>query len=367
MKNRKMNIFQTVLFAGLILGISLCCWLKSPTEYSESERRNLDQLPELSISTLTSGRFMTGFEDYTLDQFPHRDGFRKLKAAINLYIFGKLDNNKYYITDEVYIGKIEYPMKENMLLSAAKKFRYIYQSYLKDNNTNVFLSVIPDKNAFMAGENGKLVMNYTDFFRIMKENCEFAEYIDISDLLSLDDYYATDTHWRQESIKNIADRIAENLGVVLVNDYEEKTLDKDFYGVYYGQSGFSAKPDRIKYLTNDAIENCIVYNLENNTQMTMYDMQKAYGNDPYEMFLSGSVSLIRIENPNATTDKELVVFRDSFGSSLVPLLSTGYKSITIVDIRYLSSAVLGKYIDFANKDVLFIYSTLVLNNSVALK
>lgn len=367
MKNKKMNVFQTVLFAALILAVSLWCWFKPPTEYSESERRNLDQLPELSFNSLTSGAFMAGFEDYTLDQFPIRDEFRKIKALTNLYVFGKLDNNKYYTTDKGYIGKIEYPLKKDSLDLAAKKFRYIYESYLKENNTNVFVSVIPDKNAFMAGENGKLVMNYDDFYRIMKENCEFAEYIDISGLLSLDDYYATDTHWRQEKITDVADKIAEKLGVVLVNDYEENTLDKDFYGVYYGQSGLSAEPDVLKYLTNETMDSCIVYNLENNTQMSMYDMKKAYGNDPYEIFLSGSLSLIKIENPNATTDKELVVFRDSFGSSIVPLLSSGYKSITVVDIRYISSVVLGKHIDFANKDVLFLYSTLVLNNSVTLK
>ena len=38
--------------------------------------------------------------------------------------------------------------------------------------------------------------------------------------------------------------------------------------------------------------------------MSVYDMQKAYGKDPYEMFLSGSLSLITIENPHAQTDKE---------------------------------------------------------------
>ena len=85
------------------------------------------------------------------------------------------------------------------------------------------------------------------------------------------------------------------------------------------------------------------------------------------MFLSGSLSLITIENPNATTDKELVIFRDSFGSSIAPLLVEGYAKITLVDIRYITSDLVGRFIDFENQDVLFLYSTLVLNNSVTLK
>ena len=110
--------------------------------------------------------------------------------------------------------------------------------------------------------------------------------------------------------------------------------------------------------------------------MSIYDMEKAYGKDPYEMYLGGSLSLITIDNPNATTDKELIIFRDSFGSSLSPPLIEGYARITVVDIRYVMSSMLGafvdmrtgeKVLDFKNADVLFLYSTLVLNNSSTIK
>ncbi len=363
---KKMNVIQTALFVVVLFGLSFWCWFKPSTDFSESERRNLDKLPEISLSSITSGNFMTSFEDYTLDQFPMRDSFRSLKALSNFYVFGRLDNNDIYITDDGVIGKLEYPLKEDSIVSASNKFRYIFDKYLNENN-NVYLSIIPDKNAFIAEENGKLLMDYIEFYSLMKNNCDFAKYIDISDLLSIEDYYMTDTHWKQEKIRDVANRLAENIGVVLVDEYEEKTLDKDFYGVYYGQSALNLKPDVLKYLTNDILEQCTVYDHQNNKKMTMYDMEKAYGKDPYEMFLSGSLSLITIENPKATSDKEIVVFRDSFGSSLVPLLCSGFKSITVVDIRYVSSVVLDKYIDFENKDVLFIYSTLVLNNSSMLK
>ena len=62
-----------------------------------------------------------------------------------------------------------------------------------------------------------------------------------------------------------------------------------------------------------------------------------------------------------------MIFRDSFGSAIAPLLVQGYKTVTLVDVRYISTSQLGAYADFAGKDVLFLYSTLVLNNSTALK
>lgn len=81
------------------------------------------------------------------------------------------------------------------------------------------------------------------------------------------------------------------------------------------------------------------------------------------MFLGGSKSLLTIENPCASGNRELILFRDSFGSSLAPLLAEGYARVTLVDIRYISPALLSRYVDFHGKDVLFLYSTSVLNHS----
>ena len=52
---------------------------------------------------------------------------------------------------------------------------------------------------------------------------------------------------------------------------------------------------------------------------------------------------------------------------MVPLLAQDYETITLVDIRYMNAAVLGNFMDFHGQDVLFLYSTLVLNNSETIK
>ncbi|MGL6216636.1 MAG: DHHW family protein, partial [Lacrimispora sphenoides] len=74
-----------------------------------------------------------------------------------------------------------------------------------------------------------------------------------------------------------------------------------------------------------------------------------------------------ITNPNVKNGKELVIFRDSFGSSLAPLLLDGYSKVTMVDIRYIASDLVGDYITFDDQDVLFVYSTSVLNSSAMFK
>ena len=165
----------------------------------------------------------------------------------------------------------------------------------------------------------------------------------------------------------MARHLAGAMGVNPASEYEIKELENPFYGVYYGQLALHGQPDTLYYLDNDVLENCIVYDYENRAENKIYDMEKTTGNDMYEIFLGGSKSLISIENPNAKTDRELVMFRDSFGSSIAPLLAEDYAKITLVDIRYLPVERIGNYINFKDQDVLFLYSTSVLNHSETLK
>ena len=155
----------------------------------------------------------------------------------------------------------------------------------------------------------------------------------------------------------------------LESAYTANLLEHPFYGVYYGQAALPMEPDQIHYLTSELLDQCVVtgYDTGVPVEIPMYDMEKAVGKDPYEMFLSGTRAILTVENPHAETEKELIVFRDSFGSSLVPLLMKGYKKITVLDIRYVNSAMLGQYVEFGNQDVLFLYSTMLLNNSLAFK
>ena len=355
-----------LLLAVLFLGFSVICWVKPADEYSSSERRKLSQFPKLTWDTIADGKFMTEFEEYTLDQFPLRDGFRNLKAWVSQNLLRKADNNDIYVADG-YAVKMEYPLKEESIKNAGMRFRKLYEKYLKDSGGNIYLSLIPDKNYFLAESSHHLSMDYEKFFSMMREEMPYAQYIDITQLLNEQDYYKTDVHWRQENIVDAAEKIAGEMGITLSGEYEVKTLEEDFYGVYFGQSALNLPGESLSYLTNDQIEQCEVFNYENNEKTGVYDLKKAEGDDLYEIFLSGPVSLLKIENPNAITEKELIVLRDSFGSSLVPLLAEGYRSVTLIDIRYMQSDFLSNFVDFTGKDVLFLYSSIVLNNSETFK
>ena len=334
-------------------------------QISITERRKLEQFPEITVDKVLSGDASEEFEEYAIDQFVGRDFFRSLKSFFNINVLQYKDKNKLFIKDNA-IYKIEYPLNEENIKKSANKINDIYQTYLKGMNT--YYAIIPDKNYYLTGKE-YLKMDYEQLRNVMKETVTDIQYIDIWDSLTLDDYYRTDTHWKQENLGKVVRKIQKEMGVSGIDknieaeyEIEEKG---DFYGVYYGQLGLNIEPDKISILTNETIENCTTYNFETKKTGTIYDEEKfAKSADKYDVYLSGATYLMTEENPNANTDKELILFRDSYGSSIAPLLIENYSKITLVDVRYISSKLLGDYIEFDNQDVLFLYSSLVLAQNI---
>ena len=141
--------------------------------------------------------------------------------------------------------------------------------------------------------------------------------IEIADLLKLEDFTILTLIETTKSRKDYS-KICESMNFKISTSFVEKSLNVNFYGVYVGQSALNFPAEKINYLTNKVIENAKVSYLTDNgyIQKEMYDFNKAYGKDGYQFFLSGNQAIITIENETCETNKELIIFRDSFGSSL---------------------------------------------------
>lgn len=363
--NGKIRAVGAIALAVLWLGLSLFAWFRPADESSDAERRPLAQMPQITGESLLNGKFMTDFEDYTLDQFPLRDGFRQLKSLFHYYVMQQKDNNEIYIADG-YAAEMEYPLDETSVKHALQQFQKVYDKFLKDTGSTVFTAVIPDKSYYLAQENGYLFMDYEKLFAAVREGMPWATHVELTDCLSKEDYYFTDTHWRQEKIIPVAQKLAQAMGVTRpqLSDFTSVPLEKPFYGVYYGQAALPMEPETLYMLQNALLEDCTVYNHETGKTTGVYDMEKQNAKDPYDVFMSGAQSLLTVTNPNAGTDRELIVFRDSFASSLMPLLLQDYAKVTLIDIRYIQPEFLDRFVEFKGQDVLFLYSTLVLNKNL---
>lgn len=354
-------------FGCCIAGCMLFLVFGNKETSSVSERRKLAEFPKLSWETIQDHSYMDDLEAYFLDHFPLRDGFRRMKAYFAYDVLGQLENNDIYMSDG-YAGKLEYPLKEASVTKAAEKMQAIKAQYFP--NGEVYYAIVPDKNFFLAKQNGYPSMDYDRLETIMQEQLTDMSYIELWDTLLIEDYYTTDTHWRQECLEATVARIGENMGFsqYLTSEYEKQVIP-EFYGVYYGQSALPLSSEPLYFLTNEVTEAATQWSLETNQTKPVYVSEEEAGFDKYNMFLSGAQALLKIESPMAKTDNRLIMFRDSFGSSITPLLLEAYKEIILIDTRYISASLLGDYVDFQAPDtqILFLYNTLLLNNSSMLR
>ncbi|MCQ2523370.1 MAG: hypothetical protein MJ123_03445 [Lachnospiraceae bacterium] len=359
--DKRRSIINVAVVATGFFSIVLACFLAKESDFSLSEKRKLATKPVISAESLLNRRFMKDFESYTQDQFPFREGFRKLAALYSCYLAGRTDNHDIFVVDQK-AYKLDYKLNDLTIINNTHKFEYVYDQYIKDTKDRVFFSIIYDKNYYLDANLGYPRLDYEKLTGLCRESMPFAEYIDISDTLDSDCFYNTDPHWRQEKIKSAAQRISEGLGFKLENEYEIKKLDVDYLGTYAGQSALPLRTESILYIENDMLSNCQVTNYETNTVQGIYDLKRGNGRDPYEFFLSGPVSLLKIDNPMGPSDKKLIIFRDSYASAVAPYLLESYSQVVLIDIRYIAMQLIGKFVDFNNSDVLFLYSSSVLNS-----
>ena len=360
MNDKIKDIVVTLVFLITIISLFLINVIKEDTDISVAERRKLATMPELTTKSLFDGTYFKKFDSYVTDQFVERDAFRKIKIDIELSTKGEYNN--LYLYDDYIIEEI-FPLNSNSINNLTNKINYIKDTYLNDNS-NIYYTIIPDKNYFV--NNGNLKLNYNKLQDMMKNNLSNINYINIFDKLKLDNYYKTDTHWKQEDLFDVANTIANQMNFDITNNNVVNTVT-NFKGSYAGRLSVTKDIDTIKTMSNTSILNSSVYNYETKKYTDIYDYTKINSLDKYDIYLSGAVPIIDIINNNSSSDKELIVFRDSYGSSLIPLLLEGYKKITVIDIRYISSKILNKYIDFNDQDVLFMYSILTINNSFSIR
>jgi len=364
-----LTAFTFIIILGVLFIGNL---IYTPPEISLTERRTLAKRPDLTFKTIENKKFMTGFEDYALDSFIGRDIFRNIKAFTLFNVFLQTDNNGLYHIN----GNIAKTEKLNITsVDLAGKYIEKLINDLKKNHQNLkfYYSVIPDKGYYLLQKTDYRSIDYEKIEQLLSAQINSARYIDIKNSLNADDYYKTDIHWDQSQLFELVDTLKNemNFSNISSENFNSNILT-GFKGTFLNQIALPLKSENLTYLTSSYTDNAIVHIQNGMTAemelKKMYDPEAFDGVDPYDIFLSGPQTIITIENPLAQTERELYIFRDSFGSSLAPILTSAYKRIVLIDLRYIPNTFLEQFIDFKDdSDVLFLYSMQILNNPSVLQ
>ena len=337
------SLLTSAAFALLIGGVFFLNLFLPKPEILQSERRKPASWPKFSVSSLLSSEFMEGFAKYASDNFMFREQLRTIRAGFVFDVFLQTDKSGLYQDNAAGAGKFE-KIDESSLRKAGEKIQKLCELFPE---LDIYYSFVPDKSVYAD--------RYYPGFEpekagsVLAESLVGLEFIDLSGVLSADDFYSTDLHWDQTKIVGVAKSLGLAMGFSdrLETKFETHTAGS-FQGAYTGQLALPRLPDELKYLSNDILDKTVVSYFNPAAggwePGPMYDLAAASGRDPYDLFLKGVQPLVTIENPNAKTDRQLYLFRDSFGSSLAPLLSSAYAKITVIDMRYIDSRLLEEYV-----------------------
>ena len=324
-----------------------------------SERRMPARFPDFDADSVFSGTFMSKFEDYTADRFVFRDFFRGIRSFIVFDVFMQTDKSGIYRSGEVGIGEFKLPDSVALRLST-ERIKKAADS-LDGYGLNISYSIIPDKSVFAERYMPGFDMGLAE--SVITDVLRGYNYISLANALDGRSFYRTDLHWDQSRIAGVVTALLSGMGRDAPVNKRAVASAGEFAGVYAGQLALPTAPDTMAYYDIPGLK--VSYLNERTLEFEpgpVYDMERFAGVDPYDMFLKGPQALIVIENESAP-DRELYLFRDSFGSSLAPLLAESYSKITVIDLRYIHLMLLGQFIEFTpGSDVLFIYSSMILNN-----
>lgn len=359
------NITTTFAFL-LVLGLfSLLALtrISHPISYSTVEKRPLAQFPKnITFASLIDKKSIEEFEKFSVDQFPFREPFRAIKANVSLHVLKAKQNNGYAIENGS-IAQIKTAFDPAKIERSVGRLSYIFNRYLADSGATVYFALIPDKNYYFADQYGYPSPDYGELIHLTQTALPQATHVNLFDALTLEDYYLTDWHWDQAHLGKVLTTLGDAMGFTsrLPDSYRTKTLFP-FRGGYHDQSALYPPPETLTYLQNEVIDALSVYNYATKKTSGVYHRELFDSSTPYDFFLEGLQGLQRIDNPYATAKGELIVFRDSFASPLLPLIAQAFRTVYIVDIRNVRPEALGNFLNFKDIDVLFLFSTTVLDS-----
>jgi hypothetical protein len=342
------ELMTIVFFCLIVFSFAIFFYILPDAEYSEQEKRPLEQAPELNTENFFSGEFAKDINKYYADQFPLRNLFVKIKSAAELGL-GKGENNgvlysydqlamKEFLanniyefeqsqkkTDRIYLDSVEVQLKSVNTL--ADKLSVPLVTVLPPRTIDIADSKFTydrpdgDKMFDMMNEILSEKAGYIDTLSLLRPKYEQGEYV----------YYRTDHHWTTLGAYYVYCEIMESLGC------GDKIVPKEDFNIesVEGFIGSTAANANFPFFKKDVIE---IWHLDDDERYEViadgedmggfYVRSFADTEDKYSLFMGGVHNTVSITKKGEER-KTLLIARDSFSDCLVPFLAREFNIVTI--------------------------------------
>ncbi len=310
MKSKK--IFALIILTLLIAYPIYSAIVK--TDYEDFEGRKQTALPKLTAHNFIGGEFSKEFEDYLNDHAAFKKELNSLKSLVSYGIGIREKNNIILTNNRLYQRALKNPRLLNFIKNSKARIIAIPYSLYYAEDLPLAIKIKNEKANYKK--------EYDDFIESIKDQ----EYIDMSTLLTIDDYYKSDHHLNENGIIKLAEALSLN------SNFLPETK-QEFTGGLSRKTGFPVKDEFLPqyqielkneiYKLNDEIRYC-------------YDFESLNHADPNLIYMGGNFGKLSMDGYG---NGKAVIIKDSFANPILPLFKDIYREIIVLDARFLDEKI----------------------------
>lgn len=343
-----------LLFAALIAVMGALLPALPRQTFSPLEKRVLAKPPAFSLE---GGQFSRGMEAFLGDHFPLRTSWVGLDARRRL-ITGVMAADSVWRLPGGALAESPLP------LSAAERLprNVSLLAGFASAASQPFTLIAPPAAGAVSPRGGYYPYPDEALINSMEESLRAAgiKMVPLFDAFRASEiplYYRTDPHWNGEGAYAAYQLAADALGYqALPPSAFSITESPGFRGSAYARSGLWATAPDILQLWDSGCRVSLRFDNKPESHDSLFFRDHLKEADQYPVFLDGNHGLTDIENQDQPSGRKLLILKDSFGNSLVPLLTPHFSRVTVIDLRAYRGSVLNLVREQGYDRILAVYS-----------
>lgn len=333
----KRNTLVTIgMICAVFLVFTIADFRNEERRFSEAENRILAVRPEFSREALFRGNYTEDYEEYVTDQFVSRDAWIKIKTLTDIAL-QKKEINGVYLGEDDYLIEVHDPANYTPELEDRKI------AALADlvERWDALVMLVPSADNILTDKLPEFAPVYDEaaFLEKVKKQVGTERYVDVYSALKAhakeEIYYRTDHHWTSlgayyglKAWEPVEGRYPYPFSVKNMT-----AVSEDFEGTLHSRINLEVRKDKIMYFPETEKKPVkVIYDMSVTTDR-LYEESFLETKNQYGFFLNDNHALTEIDT-GCENGKTLFVLKDSYGNSMIPLLTHYYQKIYAVDLRY---------------------------------
>ena len=260
--NRKQAWNVITLFCIMIFGFTVATFLKPDAQHSESENRDLAQMPEVTLESVLSGEFESDYEEYLTDQFVGRDGWIGLKTGVERATGRRESKDIYFAEDEYLIEKHTGSFTADTAQQNVRVLGQFAKQYQdRFENGHMTFMVIPNAVDILRDKLPPFASPYDEeqYLKQLEEVLPEGMWFDAAAVLrehkEEEIYYRTDHHWTTLAAFYTYQAWAGQQGYAVPSqeDFEIETVTDSFEGTIQSNLAFAQGRIRLNCISTKRI------------------------------------------------------------------------------------------------------------------